>query len=171
MSVKKCKFKSEKQKKEKLGHFLNEHGDDLPEDVIEDALNEGDSFENFEALCDDGGEGEVVSVATYEGEDNDWYLCSIEHLATAPNYRGKGYGTKVVQEVLEETKRDNECLILNADITRGNVGSEKIFENFGFEDVNSFMWGATNRPANVYQLVKFPPKQQELEMNKDLISV
>ena len=144
-----CRFKSESGKKDRIREFLYKHSD-MPRNAVDELLEK--SLDNFSLKCDDN---EIISSATYT--PTDWYLCAIKGLATTPKYRGKGFGTEVVDDIMEKTKRDPHCLVLTSDIRYDNKPSKSIFEKHGFEEVNRFCWGEGEKPADILQLVRFPP--------------
>jgi len=154
--VKKCDFFNDQEKADRIKSFLREHGDKLPEEVIEQAV-EGDSLSNWSLMCDDN--NEIASGVTYK--ENDWFLCTLKNLATRPDMRRQGLAKMVTEDVIEKAKQNPSCLVLASDITFDNEGSKKTIEKFGFKEVSRFCWAKGEKPADILHYVRFPPDGTE----------
>ena len=147
-----CRFNSESEKKALVKDFLKKYGDNLPPE----ALNKAETLiNNFVLECDTN--NDITSAVTYEPK-TDWYLCTIRYLATHADHRKKGLGLKVATEVIENAKKNPNCLVLAADIDFDNMFSKKVFERLGFTERTRFCWGAGQKPADILHYVKFPPQ-------------
>ena len=148
-----CKFVDHRDKAYRIGEFLRSYGDGLPEIAIDEATK-GDNLDHFVLDCNES--NDIVSAVTWER--NDWYLCTVHYLATHDKYRGKGLGSKVVEQAMKDTAKDPLCLVLAADITYNNHASKAIFKRNGFEEKSRFCFGAGEDPGDVLHYVRFPAK-------------
>lgn len=135
-----------------LASFVRNFGDDIPEDTIKKATS---TLKNWQIFCDCENPSRVISAGHWV--KNDWYLCTIRHLATDKDFRGRGYGKEIVKRLAVDAIKQG-CLVLAADVTTSNIPSQKIFENIGFQKVNTFCWGKGEKPANILHYVKMPAK-------------
>lgn len=83
----------------------------------------------------------LTKVAVLEGKIIG-YIC-VEHimdeghilnLAVHPDFRRRGIGTKLMEEVLDELKK-NDCRYLYLEVRFSNLGARKFYESFGFRVV------------------------------------
>jgi ribosomal protein S18 acetylase RimI-like enzyme len=150
--VRQCRWYSTQKKRESIQRFLREYGDDIPEaDVIK--ATDDDNINNWITLCDGKG---IAGAMRYEGQD--WYLCALKNAATRPDVRRQGIGRKVYSRTARLALKDDQCLVLTADVTYDNIGSKKLLERNGFRTVNRFCWGEGEKPADVMHYVHVPPK-------------
>lgn len=150
----KCRFPSDRAHSEALSSFIRAFGDDIPEDMIREATRP-EKLSNWKTFCDCDDPAKIVSGGHWERSD--WYLCTVKHIATHRDYRGRGLGKAIVRDVVKDAFSKG-CLVLGADITVGNIPSERIFKGAGFEVVNNFCWGRGEKPANILHYVRMPPK-------------
>jgi len=147
-----CRFQSKEEKKKLVREFLKEYGDDLPPEALDKAEL---LIDHFALKCDDN--NQITAAATYEPK-TDWYLCTIRYLATKTSERGKGLGTEVASKVIDDAKRNEQCLVLAADITFDNKFSKRIFEELGFVEKSRFCWAKGEKPSDILHYVRFPPQ-------------
>ena len=161
MSIGKCQFESKGAMSEALQQFLRDYGDGLPESSIAHSTALA-NIDRWHAVCDSERPSDVQAAVYWE--PSDWYLCTMKNLATAKEARGQGLGSQVVQAALADAlaaktpEGYDKCLVLAADITRGNTPSEKIFVKSGFEPVNTFCYAEGAEPARVLHWVRVPAK-------------
>jgi len=151
----KCKFSTKQVGKQVLADFLGRFGDDLPEPTIKEATK---TLDNWHMICDCNNPKRIISAGHWV--ENDWYLCTIKHLATDKEFRGKGLGREVSKRITADALQKG-CLVLAADVTTTNMPSQKIFESLKFDKVNTFCWQKGKKPANILHYVKTPPKNGE----------
>jgi GNAT superfamily N-acetyltransferase len=147
-----CIISDVEEKKEKIREFLRTYGDDLPESAIENAVSDA-VIDNWVIECDEN--GKIISGVTYI--NNDWYLCTIHYLATDKNFRGRGLGKKVTEEVLRKMMSNQNCKVVTADVTYDNAPSIAVAEKYGFKKVNQFCWMHGQKPAYIMQYVPNKP--------------
>jgi len=150
----KCSFPSPSATSKAIAGFLKAYGDDIPDQTIKEATKPS-KLANWRLFCDCANPKKIVSGGHYE--QNDWYLCTVKHIATHRNFRGRGLGKAIVKDVVSNAFK-KDCLVLAADITVGNIPSEKIFKDEGFKTVNNFCWKKGQKPANILHYVLMPPK-------------
>jgi len=150
----KCSFPSGSAKAKALADFTKSYGDNIPDDVIREATKP-EKLDNWKTFCDCNDPKKIISAAHWE--KSDWYLCTVKNVATHKDFRGKGLGKAIVRDVVAEAFKKG-CLVLAADITVGNIPSEKIFKDADFKAVNNFCWEKGQKPANILHYVKMPPK-------------
>ncbi len=156
-----CQFPGLDAERKARLEFLQNHGDDLPTDVIEGMLG-ADHWDNWVVKCDCDTPDKIAAVAHWEGTD--WYLCTIKGLAVRQDLRGMGLGRGVTQETIDsasEAKRNGDlrCLVLAADVTYDNMPSQRVFERVGFQNVGEFCWGKDEKPASILHMVRFKPTE------------
>lgn len=94
---------------------------DESEEMIDKYLHKGDLF----ALYD----GDLKSVCVVAPIDNE--TCELKNIATYPQYQGKGYGTALINHVLELYKHNFKYMLVGT----GEVPSILAFyESFGFKE-------------------------------------
>jgi RimJ/RimL family protein N-acetyltransferase len=147
-----CSFKNIEEKAKRIRDFLLKHGDALPEEAIQRAIT-GENLDHWVTVCDDS--GGIVSAVTWE--HSDWYLCTMHYLATDPEHRGKGLGSKVTTTAVEQAKANPNCLVLAADITASNEPSKRIVKKLGFAETSRFCWAKGEKPADILHFIKYPP--------------
>lgn len=59
-------------------------------------------------------------------------LLNIHDLAVLPNYRGRGIGRLLLQEV-EKRARQHDCCKVTLEVRTDNVRARRLYEQFGFE--------------------------------------
>ncbi len=73
-----CKFGSVKEKEHARRRFLEDYGEDLPEEAIVEALSDK-VWNQWVEYCDCKKPNEIVAGIHYV--NNDWYLCTLKDLA------------------------------------------------------------------------------------------
>lgn len=149
-----CSFDSQDEERKVLSSFLREYGDNLPEDVIERSVS-NTILPNWSSRCDCTNPKKIISVAHYEV--NDWYLCTVKGMAVRMEERGKGYGRKIAQQVVDHASLNPKCVVLAADVTSDNESSLKALRRAGFQQVSHFCWEKGAKPADILHLVRFHP--------------
>lgn len=95
-------------------------------DVIKNSFNEGRTFAIYK-------NGKIVCSASSTAESN---ICAmITNVGTHPNYRGKGYATSVVSDLiccLKEDGVENICLYYD------NPTAGRIYKKIGFVDIGIY---------------------------------
>ena len=80
---------------------------------------------------EDGTVAGYVSLSAYR--EKEAYRSTVElSVYIHPNYRGKGFATKLMQFILDEAHRDESIHTVVSVITSGNEASIKLHEKFGF---------------------------------------
>lgn len=78
-------------------------------------------------------EGQIVSLAAFSPDGEDF--CKIAYVYTRPEYRGKGFGRKVVNTIKNEILAMGKTAVLNVDVA--NPISNHLYESLGFRKVFS----------------------------------
>ena len=147
-----CKFSSPKAEKQAVSNFLRQYGDGLDEKSLREATT-NNALKKSDIRCLCSKPDEIITTIAYK--HNDWYLCTIGHLATKESERKKGLASAAAQRLIDRAQADKKCLVLAGDITYDNIGSLKIAEKNGFKTVNQFCFGKGEKPANIVHVVKY----------------
>ena len=139
-----------------LRQFLKDYGDNLPDEVIEQALQD---LNTWVTRCDCADPSKLLGVGHYER--NDWYLCTLKAVAVDAKERQKGYGKETVGKLTELAASDPHCKVLAADITCTNIPSIKSFKRAGFSQVGRFCWQKGEEPADIVHLILYPPVDEK----------
>lgn len=134
-------------KKEQIKELLLSKELELPKEAVLETLNNFDEEKWAIKEID----GKIASMVHYE--QNDWYLCTIKNLYTIPDQREKGFGTEVIEKLLEKMDNNDNCLVYGADIDYINDVSKNRFLKAGFKAINQFCYGG-ERPAEILHYVK-----------------
>lgn len=154
-----CKFADRQEERQAREKFLRDYGDELPEDVIVDMVSDK-LWEAWSVKCNCANPKEIVAAVHYKPTDV-WYLCTIQGLAVKKEWRGKGLGRQLTQEVTDKALENPNCLVLAADISYDNVPSLKALRRAGFETAGEFCWGKGKKPADILHLVKVKPTKDK----------
>lgn len=76
-------------------------------------------------------EGELVSNIHIKKQEDGWYVFTC---CTSPSHQGKGLAKKLLEKVLEMSKKEGNKRI-TATIKPSNINSLKLFEKKGFKKV------------------------------------
>lgn len=63
--------------------------------------------------------------------DNSLSEVNIEELHIHPDYRGRGIGTTIIQNVIEQAQKQNQSIMVGC--FKQNVGALKLYEKNGFQ--------------------------------------
>ena len=138
-----------------IRRLLRQAGDDIPENDILKGT-EGENLGFWTAICSDEEPGRVAAAVRYDRTD--WYSCTVKNLATDPEFRKRGLGEAVTRQAVDKAIDRDGCKVLLADITVGNEGSRRIFEDkLGFKVVDELCWASGEKPARIYHTVLKPP--------------
>ncbi|OGC08164.1 ribosomal-protein-alanine N-acetyltransferase [candidate division WOR-1 bacterium RIFOXYA2_FULL_36_21] len=55
----------------------------------------------------------------------------ILHMAVSPSYRGKGFGEKMMEEILK-----SPCDLFFLEVREGNIAAQNLYKKFGFEIIS-----------------------------------
>ncbi|MBQ6654531.1 MAG: GNAT family N-acetyltransferase [Erysipelotrichaceae bacterium] len=111
---------------EMINRFFMDCGlpDKMEKEKLQNRLND------FRIIRDDG---MIVSLAAYQ--PNTDTSCKIAYVYTRPQYRGRGYGRKVVNTIKNEILAQGMTATLNVD--QANPISNHLYESLGFRKVFS----------------------------------
>lgn len=101
-------------------------------------------------LCRHSGEGDVI--ACVEVKKVQWYQTEILHLTVAAAHERKGHAKALLCEA-ERLARTNGARILQCTIRIGNLGSQGLFEGFGFIHIGTFSNQRSGNNVGIYQKV------------------
>lgn len=158
-----CRFDNREQEREARMQFLRDYGDQLPEKVVKDMVD--DFWDKWVVKCSCDNAKQVISAGHWE--QGDWFLCAIKGLAVREELRSRGLGREVTGEVMERAmaNKDKEgnytCLVLAADITYANERSLRCLRWAGFEHVGEFCWARGEKPANLLHLIRYQPTEDK----------
>ncbi len=76
-------------------------------------------------------EGKIIGYTCVEHIMDEGHILN---LAVHPDFRRRGIGTKLMEEVLDELKK-NGCRYLYLEVRFSNLGARKFYESFGFRVV------------------------------------
>lgn len=154
-----CRFDDREQEREARMQFLQDYGNQLPEKVVKDMVD--DFWDKWTVKCSCDSPKQIISAGHWE--QSDWFLCAIKGLAVREKLRSRGLGREVTAEVVEramatKAKEGNyTCLVLAADVTYDNEPSLRLLRRAGFEHVGEFCWAKGEKPADILHLVRFRP--------------
>lgn len=72
-------------------------------------------------------EGEDVGVLVLERKENEIFIALLE---IKPSYQGRGIGTAIVRQIIEEGQSQNLPIILH--VLRSNIRARYLYERLGF---------------------------------------
>jgi len=141
-----------------MATFLRQYGDDLPEQVIAEAVLD-EMLPRWHMRCSCEDPTEIVAAAYWK--PSDWYLCTISGLAVKTELRGKGLGREAVRDVADKAAEDPRCLVLAADVTYDNERSKRSLRSAGFQDVSRFCFGESEKPTDIMHYIRYKPTDQQ----------
>lgn len=147
MKLRKCKVPGRA-----LASYLRRHADDLPRSAIQKATSKT-AMPTWTTYCDKRG---IAAAMRYE--QNDWYLCTLKNAAVRPDLRGRGHGSRLYTATANAAKKHRKCKVLAADVTVTNIPSIKALKRAGFKKLDSFCWKRGQKPADIMNFVKLPPR-------------
>lgn len=99
------------------------------EDIFKEILNELLDRDNFIILEENK---KIIGYASYQfKEKNKRKTLWLDELIITENYRGKGYGKKLVQE-LENIAKLNECIAMEFTCWNFNKNAQGMYEHLGY---------------------------------------
>jgi len=91
-------------------------------------------------------------IACVEVKKVQWYQAEVLHLTVAEAYERKGHGKALLCEA-ERVARANDARVLQCTIRTDNAASRRLFEEFGFSHVNTFLNEHSGNNLGVFQKV------------------
>ena len=102
------------------------------DDLEDEFFSESDSLDGVYVAEDDGKVAGYISFSNEIRED-EWCgrYFRLEHLIVDEKHRGKGYGTKLLEVLLQRAQKDNANVV--ADTFVKNEGTIEFFKSLGFK--------------------------------------
>jgi ribosomal protein S18 acetylase RimI-like enzyme len=94
-------------------------------------------------------------IACVELKSVQWYQVEVLHLTVAEHHEGKGHAKALLCEA-ERIARTRGARLVQCTIRMNNEASRRLFEGFGFLQVNTFFNGGTGNNVGVFQKVLTP---------------
>ena len=90
----------------------------------------------FFFICEDHQSKQFIGYVRAEHKDNEWELS----IALSKIYRGKGYGTQMINDACEQIKNTNPNSKIIAWVQEKNIGSIKSFNKAGFVQISEKLY-------------------------------
>ncbi len=82
---------------------------------------------------------QIVSCAGLHIDSEEYGVAALGSIATLPEFRGKGFATKVTARLLKEIVSNRETIMLN--VSGENTPAVKCYTNLGFEKTHEYEEG------------------------------
>ena len=130
---------------DQIARLLNERNELTVQYTRQRVLDHSDNY-----LCRYSDAGDVI--ACVEVKKVQWYQTEILHLTVAVPHERRGHAKALLCEA-ERVARANGARLLQCTIRIGNTASRRLFEEFGFSNVGTFLNQESGNNVGVFQKI------------------